>query len=48
MTIVDLILEKNEEIRALEIKLQEKRINQAFLYRYPQSEFFVVTPKNLL
>lgn len=45
---VDLVLTKNEEITALEIKTTSGKVNQAFKNRYPQANFSIVTKKNFL
>ncbi len=45
---VDLVLTKNEEITALEIKMQKGQVNQAFKNRYPKAKFFLITKKNIL
>lgn len=44
---VDLVLKKGEgEIIALEIKARAKRVNQAFINRYPESKMVVVSKDN--
>lgn len=43
---VDLILSRNNEIHAVEIKLNKKRVNTSFLKRYPQASFKTLSIEN--
>lgn len=45
---VDLVLSRNEnkELIAVEIKMQFKRVNRAFIERYPNSKLVVITKNN--
>lgn len=45
---VDLVLSRNEnkELIAVEIKMQPKRVNRAFIERYPNSRLTVITKNN--
>jgi predicted AAA+ superfamily ATPase len=45
---VDLVLGKNDspDLVAVEIKLQQKRVNKAFIERYPNSRLVTITKDN--
>jgi predicted AAA+ superfamily ATPase len=45
---VDLVLEKGEHAIGVELKLQARRPNRAWLNRYPKASLLTLTPKNYL
>lgn len=45
---VDLVLEKNQQLFGLEIKFDTKKMNTAFLNRYPQAKTAILTSENYL